>query len=93
MALIPFGSFLAGAIAPLTHRVLVALGLGILTYGGVAIAIATLIQLAKAHYLGLPSMVLDLAGLGGIGQAAGIVTGAVIYRSSITTLSKIGRVT
>jgi len=93
MALIPLGSFLQGAIAPLARRVLAALGLGILTYGAVTLTLGGLVLLAKSHYLALPAMILQLAGLGGIGQALGIVTGAIVYRAAIANMSRIGRIT
>jgi hypothetical protein len=38
-------------------------------------------------------MILQLAGLGGIGQALGIVTGAIVYRATIANMSRIGRIT
>lgn len=92
MALIPLGGFLQGAIGPLARRVLAALGLGVLSYAAVTAAVSALLLLAKSHYLGMPAMIVQLAGLGGIGQAMGIITGALVYRVVLNNMSKIGRI-
>ena len=87
--LIPLGNFLGAAVGPLANRVLSSLGLGYLSYAAVTIVMEQAIQFAKDHYLGLPSAVMGLAGLAGIGEGLGIISAAMLFRVSFNAQRKV----
>lgn len=84
------GAFLAGAVTPLAKRVVVGLGLGIVSFAAISALVNQLITLAQTEYSGLPQMALGLAGLLGLGDALGMISGAMIVRVSLTTMKKFG---
>ena len=87
---IPFGKFLEGAASPIVKRVMTSLGLGVISFAGVSVALNAAINMAKSYYTGMPQYIFALAGLGGVGEALGIVAGALIFRIGMTSFSKIG---
>lgn len=86
--LIPLGAFLENAVGPLAKRVMGALGLGVLSYAAVGLIMQQAIDFAKTQYLGLPSIMLNLAGLAGIGQGLGIIAAAMIFRVTFNAQRK-----
>lgn len=88
--LIPLGNFFNQAIGPLARKALGALGLGILSYGVVNLALQAAISFTRGYYDSLPVFVLNILGLAGAGQALGIVTGALVFRVSLNSMNKIG---
>lgn len=78
-----WASFIMGLIGPIALRVLVTLGIGTITFTGVAAGLQGLIDTATQNYAGLSSDVLALCGLAGIPQAIGIVCGAMTARVGI----------
>lgn len=91
MALIPLGSFLSAAAAPLVRHVLVALGIGILSYASVTALLAALVAQGHVYWSGMPELVIALLGLAGMGQAMGIIVGAITFRVGLNTLSRYGK--
>ncbi|SFF12752.1 DUF2523 domain-containing protein [Nitrosomonas sp. Nm166] len=87
--LAPLGEFLDRVIGPLAKRVLSSLGLGYLSYQAVTLIMEQAIQFAKEHYLGLPSAVLGLAGLAGIGEGLGIISAAMLFRVGFNAQRKV----
>lgn len=88
--LAPLGAFLSQGIGPLARKALSALGLGILSYGVVNIALQAAIAFTRNYYDQLPVFLLNVMGLAGVGQAMGIITGALIFRVSLNSMNKIG---
>lgn len=76
----PLISMLMSLAGPLALRVLTVLGLGTVTFTGVASSLQGLIDLAVTNYGGLSADVLALAGLAGIPQALGLIAGAMTAR-------------
>lgn len=87
--LVPLGTFLGAAVAPLAKRVLTALGMGYISYTILTTIIDQAIMYAKDQYLGLPSAVLGLAGLAGIGECMGIITAAITFRIGFIAQRKV----
>lgn len=87
--LIPLGAFLENAVGPLAKRVLSSIGIGYLSYAAVTLIMEQAINFAKDHYVGLPSAVLGLAGLAGIGQGLGIISAAMLFRVSFNAQRKV----
>lgn len=76
-------SFLMGMIGPLVIKALIALGIGLVTFTGVTVALDGLIQMAVSNWAGVSAVVLQLVGLAGIPEALGIITGAMTARVAI----------
>lgn len=78
---------------PLVKKVLVMLGIGLVSYAGLS-AIGAEIQNAVLSNWGmLGGAVLQIATLGGIPQSIGIILGALNARIAYVAVGKIGRVT
>ena len=88
--LIPLGAFLSSGVGYLAARVLMALGIGTLTYGSVLILLNQLFVQAQGFYNNIPSIALQLLNLAGFGDALGILMGAVLARAAFIFLPKFG---
>jgi hypothetical protein len=80
------GGLLAGLLSlagPVIIRMLIALGIGTLTFTGVTTALQDLIGAAVSSWASVPSAILALASIAGIPQALGIVAGAYTTRVGI----------
>lgn len=85
-----FGAFLLGLAGPVARRVLLSLGLGVISYAGLTVVAAQVQTAITEKYSLLTGSVLDLLNLIGFGQAVGIVLGAIIARAAFAAISKIG---
>lgn len=88
--LIPLGAFLTAAAAPIVLRVLGVLGLGVLTFTGVATVINTLLALAQSHYSGVTGFAASIIGLAGFGEAFGILSGSLIAAAVLSATKRFG---
>jgi Protein of unknown function (DUF2523) len=83
-----FGFF--GALAaPLAARVLMALGMGVITIGGVAASADAIKALVVSNLSSGPLAAVQLAGLSGMWVALGMVFGAVTFAVTFATLTKL----
>ncbi|MDD2943636.1 MAG: DUF2523 domain-containing protein [bacterium] len=85
-------AFLATSIGPLVKRALVAIGVGTVTYAGLDVAFAAARDLIVSNYGQMSGSVADLVSLAGVGQAIGIVLGALAARVGLVALTSLGRV-
>lgn len=85
-------AFFASSIGPLVKRALVAIGIGTITYAGLDTAFAAARDLVVSNYGQMPGNVADLVSLAGVGQAIGIILGAMAARVGMTALSTLGKV-
>ncbi len=81
-------AWLMSMIVPILGRVMVALGASLVTFTGVTAGVTTLIDYATTAYQGLPSVILGLAGLAGVGDGIGLILGAIAARVSLWGLTK-----
>lgn len=82
--------FLMGIAVPLVKRVLVALGVGIITYTGYT-GVLSVIEEKFNLYMGQVSQNLfDLVSLLGFQQSVGIILGAFGARAALTIASRLG---
>lgn len=88
----PFAAFLLALVQPMIARIMVALGLSIASFVGMDALMGQVIGAAQGAWGGLPASILALAGLAGIGQALGIIMGAVLTRVLIWQLSRSTRI-
>lgn len=92
MAFPLLGAFLSASVGSLAKKALLALGLGTVTYAGLQAAFdAAKTQVINSYGL-MPANALAIADLAGVGQAIGIMLGAMAARVGMVALSKIGKV-
>ncbi|MBN8454825.1 DUF2523 family protein [Accumulibacter sp.] len=83
-------AFLLAMAGPLAARVLVSIGVGILTYEGVVL-VAGQIQTQVVNLWGqLPLAFTQLAALSGLSTAFGIIIGGILARASIYAAVRLG---
>lgn len=83
-----FVQLLLSLVQPILARVLLALGFSVVSFVGMDMVMNQVISYAQNAWGGLPASILQLAGLAGIGQALGIIMGAVLTRVMIWQLSR-----
>jgi len=86
-------AFLAAAAWPLVRKVLVMLGIGVLTYGALTTLVNSIIGHAVANWGQLTGAALQLSSLGGIPECLGIICGALVARVAFLAVGKIGVIT
>lgn len=82
-----WSSWVLTLVGPLVVKILAFLGIAVATFTGVDLAFGQLQSYAQTNYAGLPSAVIQLAGLAGIPQALGMVFGAFNARLSLWTVT------
>lgn len=92
MALPLLGAFLSASVGNLVKKALLALGLGTVTYTGLQAAFTAAQAQIVSNYGAMPAVSMQLADLAGVGQAIGIILGALTARLGMVALSHIGRV-
>ena len=80
--------WLASLVKPLVTRVLVALGMGTVTYGGVDMAMTGAVNSVKAAFLGLTADIATLIAMSGFFDAIAITTGSLVTGVTMMTLKK-----
>ena len=78
---------LIGMAAPMVLRAVTTLGLGLVTFTGVADSLDGLISQAVSNYQSIPADILGLAGVAGVPQALGIICGAMVARVGLWVAS------
>lgn len=74
---------------PLVKRVLASMGFGVLTYESLSMLALQLEDSIRATWGGLGGAILDIASLGGVPQAVGIILGAYNARLAFLVLKKL----
>lgn len=80
-------SFLIALIGPLAVRVVLALGMSVITFSGVDLAVGSLISGAQASWSGIGADVLGLAGVAGVPACLGLLAGALNARGALWVLA------
>lgn len=86
------GAFLTAAAGPLAKRVLQALGIGIISYAGLAVAMNAVVDAVKSSWGGIVGPTLDIIQLAGFQHALGIVLGAMLAKLSFMVTERLGRI-
>lgn len=84
-------SFLLGIVGTLAGRVLLSLGIGWISYAGIAAALDSVRGQIETAWAA-PSSVFDIMFLAGMGQAVGIVLAAFSIRAAFYGIAKLGKV-
>lgn len=82
-------SFLISIVGSLATRVLLALGIGVVSYAAISTVINGMITQMQGYYNSMPAITLQLAGLGGAGDFFAMVGAAFTARVSIMAIKKL----
>lgn len=85
MTLASFLMYIAGSLAA---RVMLALGISIVSYAALTTLVSSLISQMQTQYNSLPATTLQLANLGGMGHFLAMVSAAFVARVSLIALKK-----
>lgn len=88
--IIALGAFFTTYGAYIAIRILTGIGLGIISYAAVGLAVESLFNAAKGHYNNIPTFALQLLGLAGAGDSLGLITGAITFRLTFVFMNRIG---
>jgi hypothetical protein len=86
------GALLLSWGGPLAKRVLIALGIGTITYVGIDAALSAVVSAIQAQLGGLPSDIIQIITIGGGTTAMSIILGGIAARISMMSLAKLGKV-
>jgi hypothetical protein len=86
-----WAAFLAGAVGPLAKKILLALGIGTITYTGLQEAFDAASDQIIANYGAMSGGTLALVDLAGVGQAIGIILGAIAARVAMIALARFSK--
>lgn len=85
------GTWLFALVTPLARQVLVALGLGVISYAGVDLAVGALLAQAKSAWTGQSAEVANWLAMAGANTALSILAGAITTRLSLIPLKRLGK--
>ena len=85
-----WGAFLAAAIGPLAKRVLVALGLGFISWSGFQAIKVQVLSAVTAAWAGVPADVYQVLALAGVVDAIGVWLGALTAVVALLSLKHLG---
>lgn len=83
------GGFLAAAAGPIAKRVLSSIGIGVVTYAGVDLAVNALLSQAKSAWAGTVGDVAAYVAMSGANQALSIIAGAIAARVAFMSLKRL----
>jgi hypothetical protein len=90
------GTFFASSLSGIVARVLATLGLGLVSYVGVSVAVDNAKSLIHTHVGGVPADMLDLMGLAGLDVFLSLIVsayfGSLVYRVSTMGMKRIGHI-
>jgi len=89
MAFGGWGTFLAAVAGPIAKRVLVSLGVGVLTVAGVQSMITAALNAAKDAMGGLSGEVLQILALSGAFSAVSIIAGGLTAAGTVIAFKKL----
>lgn len=78
--------FLIGIVGPLASRVLISLGVGITSYAGLTALTNEMIGHINGLYTTIPSNILSLLDMSGLGVGIGIITSAMLTRITLKSI-------
>lgn len=84
-----FAGLLQGIAGPVVKKALSALGIGVVSYAAINAALSAVTAAVQSSYGSMTGDVAGILGLAGIGQAIGILLGAMAARISYAQLSKL----
>lgn len=89
MAFPVVAAFLASAVGPLAKKVLIALGFGVVSYGGLAVLYSSVQSQVVSSFGQLGGATLQIISLAGFPQAVGIILSALAARVALLAAKKL----
>ena len=88
--LVPLAQFLDTYLGSFARNVLSSLGIGVISYAGIKAVFDELVALAQAQFANIATDALAVVQLAGVGEAIGIIVGAITFKLTMTTMSSLG---
>lgn len=88
-----WAAWILAAAWPVVVRVLIALGMGVVTYAGLRVAVSAALDAARGALSGLLGDVVQIMALAGFFQALGIIAGALMAVVALRAVKKLGFLT
>lgn len=89
MAFGGWGSFFAGIAGPIAKKVLTAIGVGVVTVGGVQAMITSALNSAKSAMGGMSGVVLDLVAMSGFFAAVAVIAGGLTAAGTLIAFKRL----
>jgi hypothetical protein len=84
-----WATWIMALVSPIARRVLLSLGLGVVTYTGVDTAVSSVLSQAKAAWAGgLVGDAAQLVAMAGANTALGIIAGGIVGRVTMLALKR-----
>lgn len=83
------GAFFTAAAGPLAKRVLSALGIGVVSFVGVDVAVSGMLDAARSSWAGLPGDVAAYVAYAGGNHAMAIIAGAITARVALMSFKRL----
>ena len=85
-----WSTFIMALVSPIARRVMASLGLGVITYTGVDLAVSSVLAQAKTAWAGgLVGDAAQLVAMSGANTALGIIAGGIVGRVTMIALKRI----
>lgn len=88
--LVPLGRFFDSNLGALVRKGFAAIGVGVISYAAISAAFEVALSYTRGQYDSLATDALQLIGLAGIGEALGVIAGAMAFRITFTSGQKLG---
>jgi hypothetical protein len=75
---------------PIIKRIMVGLGIGVITYTGSSLLIQQFINTITSSMTGVPAIMLQMASLFGVPDSIGILLGALSFQASLSAIKRFG---
>ncbi|HDR8940461.1 cobalt ABC transporter permease [Burkholderia stagnalis] len=82
-----WATWLLGLVQPLIVQALIALGVGVLTVGGIDLAMNTALSWLTSAVGGLPADMANILAMGGVFQGMGYIGGGITARVTMAGIS------
>jgi hypothetical protein len=82
------GTWLVSLAGPIIKKILLTLGIGLVSYAALSVALNQAINAAKSAWSGMGGDTLALVQLAGVPDAISIIVGAVLARVAMQTVKK-----
>jgi len=87
------GAWLVAIAGPVVRRVLLALGVGVVSYGGLALLANAVRERVLENLSGLSGAAYQVVAMTGAFEAVGILLGGLSARAALMAVEKFGRIT
>ena len=87
---LPLGQFFESNLGNMAAKVLGSIGVGLLSFAAIKTAFDLAVSYARSQYDSIAVDALGLIGLAGIGEAIGLIVGAMTFKVAFSAGSKLG---